>query len=793
MINLMGLAAGMAVFIVIVHYVNFEMSYDQFHKNKKTLYRVAIDELDQEGELTGKYATVSPGYGPKLKNYFSDVKLYTRLAHTAPFMPKPVLSYRENKFYEDHIYYADQAFLQMFSFPLVSGDLQTALKEPKSIVISESSAKRYFGEEDPMGKILNLQMGARGAVDLKITGIMSDFPVNSHLQIDMLISFNTLPADWHLDEVLDWGDFYVYLQLQNEQSIETLTDNLPVFLRATTGEFAKSYRLVLQHVPGIHLNSNRLFEAKPTSSAELIGLLFIVAVLVLIVAWINYINLVTVKSLEYTKEVSLRKMFGASKTQLYLQQLVNALSLNFLAFLIAFSLSQLVEPYVRDITSIPIKVSLVGDHVILMSIFLVVLGGSILSGLYPALVLSQQNLHHVVKGSFLNSTNGKFTKKLLVTFQFMVSVILIAITLTVYKQMKYMQDKDLGMSIDQTLIIKGSGKKGAVHFDKWEYFANKAVSHDPIKSVAVSTNIPGHNSGWGRNLYRIDKPEQKEIPTKIIATGPDFFSLYEMGFIAGDNFPLASNSWNNSAILNEEAIKLLGYDSPEEAVGRMVAWDENNDQFVFNIIGVIRNFNQQSPKKPHMPIIFPMKKFLDPPWAGDYYSVKFKENKVGEAIEIIKDVWREVYADSPFDYFFLDAFFERQYKADRQFGKVFTIFTVLAIMVAYLGLLGLVGYTVAQKTKEIGIRRVLGATQFNILKLLSHEYIWLVGIALALAGPIAYYGANEWLQSFAYRISLGWWFYALPVLATFLMLAFTLSLQLIKTAKTNPVHALRNE
>ncbi len=793
MINLIGLAAGMAVFIIIVHYVNFEMSYDQFHKNKKTLYRVAIDDRDQEGKLTGKYATVSPGYGPKIKNYFSEVKQYSRLVHTAPFMPKPVLSYRQHKFYEDHIYYADQAFLQMFSFPLVSGDLQTVLKEPKSIVISKSSAKKYFGEEDPIGKMLNLQMGARGTVNLKITGIMSDFPRNSHLHVDMLISFNTLPANWHLDEVLDWGDFYVYLQLQNEQSIKTLTANLPLFLRATIGEFAKSYRLVLQDVPGIHLNSDRLFEAKPTSSAELIRLLLIVAILVLTIAWINYINLATVKSLEYTKEVSLRKMFGASKTQLYLQQLINALSLNLMAFLIAFSLSQLAEPYVHHITSIPLKVSLVGDGFILISIFLVVLGGSILSGLYPALVLSRQNLHHVVKGSSLNSSNGKFAKKLLVTFQFMVSVILIAITLTVYMQMKYMQDKDLGMSIDQTLIIKGSGKKGAAHFDKWEYFANKAVSYGPIRSVAVSTNIPGHNSGWGRNLYPVDMPEQKEVPVKIIATGPDFFSLYEMEFIAGNNFSLAPNTWNKTAILNEEAIKLLGYDSPEEAIGRVVAWDENNDQFAFNIIGVIRNFNQQSPKKPHMPIIFPMKKFLDPPWAGEYYSVKFGENEVGEAIEIIKDVWREAFADSPFDYFFLDAFFERQYNADKQFGKVFTIFTALAIMVAYLGLLGLVGYTVARKTKEIGIRRVLGATQFNILKLLSREYIWLVAIALALAGPIAYYAANEWLQSFASRINLGWWFYALPVLVTFLMLAFTLSLQLIKTAKTNPVHALRDE
>lgn len=793
LINLIGLAVSMAAFIIIIHYVDFERSYDQFHKNKETLYRVTVNQLDEEGTVVGKYATTNAGFGPMMKRHFTEVKEYARLIHTRPIMAKPVLSFQEKRFYEDNIYYADQSFIQMFSYPLVSGDRQSALKEPRSIVLSQSAAEKYFGKADPLDKTLKLQMGARGDIDLKVTGVMRDFPANTHFRADMLISFNTLPAAWNLDEHLDWGDFYVYLQIYEGKDVASLVSGLPEFLKSTLGGYAKYYEMGLQNVQDIHLYSDLLFEAKPTGDGQMVKLLLIVAIMVLAIAWINYINLTTAKSLEYVKEAGLRKMFGATRVQLCMQHLINALALNATALFAAVSISQLAQPFVSRITSVPLDVNLFSDGFLFFSIFSFVLFGSILSGLYPALILSGRNLNQLVKGKFWNGAKGKFTKKSLVIFQFATSATLTALTLVVFMQMDHMQNKDLGMNIDQTLVIKGPANKDSTYVSQWGAFVNKVAAYSHVKAIATSTSIPGQELGWGRDLYATSKSRDQDAAVNIIATGPVFFDLYDMEFLAGRNFPYASNGPANAAILNEEAIKALGFGSPEQAIGRKVAWEENNERFEFKVIGVIRNFNQQSPKQPLAPIIFPLKKYINPPWAGDYYSVKLNGAEYNRVIKHIEKVWQEVFTDNPFDYFFLDSFFDRQYKADRQFGQVFSIFTVLAIFVANLGLLGLFSYTVILRTKEMGIRKVLGATDLGIAKLLSQEYIRLIIIATVIAAPIAYYAALEWLQQFSYRINLGWWFFVLPILMTFVMLVVTLTLQLIKTATTSPVEALRYE
>ena len=793
LINLVGLATGMAAFILIFHYTTFEKGYDQFHENKEAIYRVASHHLDEEGSVIGKYAVTNPGFGPMMKRYFSEVKEYARLVHTLSFMPKPVLSYRSNKFYEDKIYYADQSFLQMFSYPLISGDRRTALSKPRSIIISESTALKYFGLTNPVGKILTLDMGARGKLDLEVTGVMRDFPANTHLHVDMLVSFNTFPANWNLDEYLDWADFYVYLQIHDGKDMGTITSNLPKFLTSVLGKDAKYYQMFLQNIQDIHLYSNLTFEAKPTGDGSLMDLLLLVGIVILVVAWINYINLTAAKSIEYAKQAGLRKMFGASKGQLCLQHIVNALVINLLALLVAFSLSQLLQPFLSRITAMPANVGLFDDKIRLFPIFILVLFGGILSGLYPAFLLSGQSLDQLVRGNFSKGTKGKLTRQSLVVFQFVISVTLIALTLTVFKQVKHMQNKDLGMNIDQVLVVKGPASKDSTYFDQWEAFVNRISEYNQVKAVAASTDIPGRKLGWGRGLYRPDKESRREVPTNIIATEADFFNLYDMKFLAGRNFSLLSNDPGNSAILNEEAVKMLGFSSPGDAIDEKVMWDENGDRYEFKIIGVIRNFNQRSPKQPHEAIIFPLHRLLNPPWTGAYYSIKLRKTEYDIALKHIKNAWLEILGDNPFDYFFLDAFFERQYKADQQFGQVFSIFTLLAIVIANLGLLGLFSYTVVQKTKEIGIRKVLGASEFSIAKLLSYEYVRLIIIALAIALPIAFYAAGEWLRHFTYRIDLGWWFYVLPFLATLMMLVITLTLQLIRTARTHPVEALRNE
>ena len=299
--------------------------------------------------------------------------------------------------------------------------------------------------------------------------------------------------------------------------------------------------------------------------------------------------------------------------------------------------------------------------------------------------------------------------------------------------------------------------------------------------------------GWGRSLYAPSIPNYPEVPVNIVTTESGFFSLYEMNFLAGRNFSASFNDPDNAAILNEKAVQDLGFESPEDAIDRRVMWDENGQTYEFKIIGVIQNFHQQSPKKNFQAIIFPQKKYIDPPWAEEFYSVKLEGIEYQQALQNLEEVWHEVFGDHPFDYFFLDSFFERQYKADRRFGQIFSIFTLLAILIANLGLLGLFSYTVIQKTKEIGIRKALGASAMAIAKMLSYQYVRLILIALFIAVPIAYYAALEWLHHFAYRINLDWWFFIIPVLVTVITLMLTLSLHLIKSATTNPVEALRYE
>ncbi len=792
-VNLTGLSIGMLAFMIIFHYVKYESSYDSFHEFKEQIFRITIQDKGEDGDLGDEFATISPAYGPLINAYFEEIEDYTRLVSTRPFMSKPALNVNQKTFFEDHLYYADQQFLNIFSFPLIQGDQNTALKNPNSIVLTRKLAQKYFGTDDAIQKTIRMAMGSRGEVELKVTGVLEDFPNNSHIHTDALISFNSLPSKWNLDQVLDWGDFYVYCKLASNISPHLVRNQLPVFLEATLGDYSKNAVLNMQNVAEIHLNSNKRHEIKPTGNEESLLFLFLIGILILVTAWINYVNLSQAKTIDYVKEFGLRKMMGASRTQLFSQILTNTLAINLMAFCIALTLAQLLLPVVYKFIQQPLEFGIFDDISLLIFVFLVVICGSVLSGVYPLMLMNKANLSDSSKGVINKSKRGVATKKTLLGFQLVMTAMLIAMTLTIYQQMDLLKHQKLGINIDQKIVLKGPPQKKQNYLSKAESFKAQVQNESSIAGVTVSTSIPGKELGWGRGMYPIGKSKDFDVPISIVAVDKNFFSLYDVNFLGGKNFESDLNPKSNHVIINQKAARELGFSTPTEAIGQQIAWSENDQEIVLMVIGVVDNFNQQSGKFIHQPIIFPLNTRLNAPWADEFYTVNLASSPTADILNLIENKWKEAFPDNPYEYFFLDNYYHQQYKSDEKFQFIFKAFTVLAIMISMLGLFGLINLTIVQRIKEIGIRKVLGASLNELIQLLLKEYLIITMIALALSIPIAYVLANIWLQEFALKVQIGYWFFIGPLVSLLTIIFFTLSFQVYRAASRNPVEALRYE
>ncbi|MDN5204738.1 ABC transporter permease [Fulvivirgaceae bacterium BMA10] len=790
-INIFGLAIGMTVCLIILKYVIYEKSYDNFHESKEQLFRLTEYNIAEDGRITNKAATTSPGYGPAMKSYFPEIADYCRVVHTSPFMSTPVLAVGENRFSEEKLYYTDNSFFEMFSYPLAKGSSKQALKEPNSIVLSEELAQKYFRDQDPMNQPVLFNMGSRGTKLLTVKGIMKDFPHNTHLKADALISFNTLPANWNLDEQLDWGNFYVYTRLFPGVHAERVTSKMSAFLKHLIGDYANHYQLHLQPVQDIHLYSHMRYEIEENGSGRLVNFLIIVGFSILIVAWLNYINLSMAKSIERMKEMAIRKVMGSLGKQIINQLLLEALLINFMALALAMSLMQILLPLFQSLTGNPLDFSFTQNPGYLGLILLVVFTGTIISGLYPAVLLSTLKPATALKNKKVTKIGGLNLKKVLIIFQFVVSTVMVAGSLIIYSQMSHMRNKDLGMNIDQVLVIKGPGIKDSTYASKMEFFKNKVKSDLQVSNVSVSSSIPGTELVWGRSLSKPGASDDALVPTSVIATDYNFTSVFEVSLLAGRFFSKAFVTDHEAVVLNEKAIQELGFKSAPEAIDQTIVWYENGGPLRKKIIGVVANFDQQSPKRSHQPIVFALE--LWAPWADEYYALKVNGESIGKTMNGLNEIWQQVFPDSPYDYFFLDEFFNRQYAADQRFGWIFGVFTILGVIIACLGLFGLSMLTISQRIKEVGIRKVLGASISNITLLFSKDLIKLVLLGIAVALPLTWYVATEWLSHFSSRIMLKWWLFVVPVAIVILLSLLTIGTQTIKAALGNPAEALRNE
>lgn len=782
-INMLGLVIGMTAFILIVQYVSHELSYDRFWNGYSQIYRVQLDRYNK-GERSTRWAAGAQGIGPDLKADFPEVKYYTRLRHSTG-----LLAHGDTYFKQEGVYYASQDFFKVFNYPLLDGQDSTALKGLDKIVLSRSMARKFFGDQNPIGRTLRKD----DKMDLTVSGVFEDLPENSHMEVDALISFATFAretgrAESELTE-WNWDGFMTYLRLEDHAEGAGLEQKLPAYVQKRMGEELKHDNadmvFHLQAVSDIHLDSDFIGEFKANGNRDTTYFLLIVAVLIVTIAWINYVNLATAKSIERAREVGVRKVMGSMRSQLIQQFLVESFLLNTVAVTLAIGGVALLAPWFGQITGRELGYTLFREPLFWLGIAGLVFGGAFLSGLYPAFVLSSYKPVDVLKGRFKNTNRGAYFRKGMVVTQFIASVTLVVGTFTVYRQINFMRKEKLGINVAQTLIIESPSVKDSTYASKVNVFRNRIAQYPGVTAMAVSTSIPGSSPGWNAGgIRRLSQREDEANQYRVVMMDHEFIPVYGLEVVAGRAFSGDVPNEHTNVMINESAVKLMGFQNAQEAIDdRIFFWGDT-----FRIVGVLKNYRQESVKKAFEPLVFRYNKS----W-GDYYSIRFTASDMQRSLATFQNDWKAVFPGNPFSFFFLDDHYNQQYQADQQFGKVFGMFSALAIFIACLGLFGLSSLTALQRTKEIGVRKVLGASIQSILGLVSKDYLLLMGIAIVLATPLAWWVMNAWLEAFASRIALSWWIFALPSLLVVFVALATVSIHTLKAARTNPAKSLRYE
>ena len=803
--NILGLAIGIACCLLIFQYVAYEKSYDRFHKNVNDIIRLRLDLHDQ-GKLTMQSATVFAGVAPLIKKDLPEVENYCRLINTRiswqgsdPVQNNIVFANEEKniKALENKGYYTEQSFLTMFSLNIIEGDKNALLNAPDKIILSETLAKKYFRNNDAVGKQITVREGGYKYSYL-VTGVFKDYPTNSHLSFDYLISYPTFvnmikrlgPKGLDPETTLGWYDYYVYLQLHPGFDQKKLDVQLVTFCdKYLNSEYSKAHNnredLYSMLLKDIHLYSHYNEEADINGDAKSVSFLFLIAFLIIIIAWINYTNLATARSLERAKEVGIRKVLGALRKNLMMQFLTESFLLNFAAVIIAFVIVFICTPSFNHLIGSTSEKSFYLTTPYLLGFIGLFVTGTFISGIYPAFVLSGFHPIAVLKGLFKNSTSGMLVRKGLIIGQFATSIILIAGTIIIYQQVNFMRNQKLGADISQTLILNGpSEKQDSTYTTSYQAFKNDILRISGVKNIAASSGVIGKEIYMTNGAFLVNSKDKNPVTVYTLYVDADFLSSYNMQFKAGRNFESNNPDNKKTVVLSEEAVKLLGMNDPEKAINQIIS----NYNDTFKIIGVVSNYHQLGLNKSMLPVVF-----VPRPEINNFYSIKFQTSNIRETVASVEKVWNNYFAQNPFSYYFLDDDFNKQYKADGQFGKVFGLFSFLAIIIACFGLLSLSAYNVLQRTKEIGIRKVLGAPVSNIIYLLAKDFMLLVCIAFFIAVPVIWFVMNNWLHDFPYRISISWWIFLVAGFTAILIALLTISFQAIKAAIANPVKSLRSE
>ncbi|MGA0559781.1 ABC transporter permease [Larkinella sp. VNQ87] len=784
-INIVGLAIGIAACLLILQYVDFELSYDRFHTKADRIYRVKQDRYDK-GKLSTQWAGGAQAAGNSFKAAFPEVEDYVKVLKRRAL----IADYGEKSLKVERVFVASESFFKIFSYPLLAGDPATVLAEPNTVALSESVARRLFGNQDPLGKTIRLNQEKA----VKVTGVYQDMPANTHLHADLLIPHRTFIQEMGPDNNPDngwlWDGALSYLLLRPDADPKALEAKFVPYIEKTIGAELKKYDAgavyTLQPLQDIHLYSHLMEEAEPNGDGNTVYLLLGIAFFIVVIAWVNYINLATARAINRAKEVGIRKTVGSQRGQLVRQFLIESVLLNGLSVVLALVLVAVAMPFFNQLSGQHLSLSLLGSGTFWLALGTLFVVGSFFSGLYPAFVLSGFQPVTVLKGKLITSRQGTVLRKSLVVFQFAASLFLLVGTLAVFRQIQFMREQSLGLSIDQTLVINPPIiKKDSTFMRQMVAFKDELLRQPAIRHIAASSVVPGQASDWNAGGIRLKGTDvSKGSQYRVIAVDYDFLKTFDLKLIAGRDFSKEYGLEKKAVIFNKMAIRQLGFTNPADAIGKEIDfWGD-----IFTIVGVTDNFHQQSLRDAYEPLILR----LIPDVRG-YFSVKLATSQLQSTLATLRTEWNRFFPGNPFEYFFLDEHFNAQYQADQRFGQVFGLFTGLAILVACLGLFGLASFTTAQRTKEIGIRKVLGASVFEIVQMLYKEFALLVLIACVVATPLAWYAVSQWLQGYAFKSEVQWWLFVLPFVVVLLIALLTVSFQSVKAALMNPVTSLRSE
>ena len=806
LINILGLAVGMAACLLIVQYLSFELSYDNFYSNGSRIYRIKHQNYSQ-GNLIENMPKTYSAVGPAMKKEFPEVQDMARVSPGEGLVISQQPGGSMIAFNEHNLYFVDASFLKIFSFPMMEGSVNSLANE-NSVVITEKTAEKYFPNQDALGKTLKIQQQVSGTdITATVTGVCKDVPANSHLQFDFLVSYNLKDGDWV------YPDSYTYVLLSPNTKAKALEAKLPAFVKKytslssdkTNSSFTQgksnlsNISLSLQPLRDIHLYSNLSQEISIGGNGKLVWFLGVIAVLILLIAYINYLNLSTGKIIERAKEVGIRKVMGSQRIQLIKQFLFESLLVNIFGFVAAIVIVLLCMPWFSTICGVDLHFTLWNDFSFILGFIGCLVLGVALSALYPALVLSNYKPIEILKGKFSNSTKSIALRKGLVVFQFVATITFMVGTMVVYQQVNYMRsEENKAMDMNQTLVVvapqnvRASDQDNADYAYKDSVFQTEILRNPSIKDISSSSSIPGQNIGFIMSYTsHAQTANEKSLRLSTMEIGSRFIDQFKIKLVAGKT--LANDSWDRKTpamMLNVAAVASLGFKDAKDAIGKLVETrNGRGKRFQNEVVGVIQNFHQNSLKEAFSPIVFR----LSDPNSTTHYEIKLAANNLPATIAQIGKTFKKVYPASGFEYFFLDDFFNEQYKVEQHFGEVFSLFAGFAIFVACLGLFGLTLITITQRIKEIGIRKVLGATIPDLLLLISKDFIGLIFIANIIALPLSFWGGYTWLQGYAFRISLNGWYFIIPMVAVLLIALLTVSYQAVKAALANPITALRSE
>lgn len=781
LINIFGLAIGMASALLIAHYVKFERSYERHYSNADNIYRISLD-LYNDGEFVVNDCETYQLLGPEFKANMPEVLDFARFFHYGT--SEIYVPFTDKRSYEHRIYFADASAFTLFDYKLQFGDPVKAFNEPYKVVLNETMAKKYYGKTDVIGERFEI-----GTIEtpLEVVGVIEDLPQNTHLKFDILMSHPTISGIWEWYAKYPWNgnNEYTYLLMAEQTNLTAFNAKLKEF--SLSSEKIEDEIIIAEHITDIHLYSNKTFEPEVNGSAQTVNFMVFIAIFILLLAWVNYVNLSTSKALERAREVGVRKVVGSSKNQLIGQFVFDSFLVNVLAAVLAFTIVQMSIPYFRDLTGQDLPSSILVDPQLMLLLCLMISLGTVVSGLYPALVLSSFKPVAVLKGKFTNSVKGLLLRKGLVTFQFLTTIVLLSISLAVYFQIRFLSKTDLGIDIDNTLVVQAPPRN-----DSDSTFASRASSFQAsleqsslISGVTRTGGVPGselHEISTDDDIKRVEADENEgSFNYYFYGVKENYFDVMGVELLAGTRL---TDGLDNRVVINEKAVETLGFENPESAIGKKITF--NMDNKPSEVVGVFQNYFQRSPKEVHIPMILYA-------GTGHLFIVKSNTEATSELLTQVKASWSEVFPNNAMDFYFLDDQYTHQYETDQRFGNVTILFTLLSVLIAVLGLFGLSTFTILQRKKEIGIRKVLGSSMASLISLLSKDFIKLVAFAGILSIPLAYYLINLWLENYASQIELEWWLFAMPI-GLILLIAFSTILgQTIKSVSENPVNSLRQE